>query len=77
MARGIIIIGSCRSGKVALITEAMLNHGVSIVDLGNGIEKTKEQFDGFIAEINKSNFESFEPEPSKFISKPKNNFKTR
>lgn len=46
--------------------------------LASNAESTKEAINKFMESMKQANFKkSFEPEPSKFISKPKKNFKKR
>jgi hypothetical protein len=46
--------------------------------LASSAESTKEAINKFVESMKEANFnKSFEPAPSKFISKPKNNFKKR
>jgi hypothetical protein len=62
--------------KIEVVEEKNLK--MSFEFLASNAESAKEAINKFVESMKEANFnKSFEPEPSKFISKPRNNFKKR
>lgn len=80
--RGIIIVGNCRSGKAAMSLHA-LKHcvDIQIIESIEEVKKLNHHFETTVAAVN--NFGAnkllvWEEKPqSKFISRPRHNFRKR